>query len=69
MLSHKGKVEQVTHKNFIIPKQGLSEGTLFIEINAAGLNRDKNKVKIGVYSYDKLIETTTATFLGPRSYR
>ena len=69
LLSHKGKVEQVTHKNFIIPKQGLSEGTLFIEINAAGLNRDKNKVIIGVYSYDKLIETTTATFLGPRSYR
>ncbi|MEW7279799.1 cytochrome c oxidase accessory protein CcoG [Aquimarina sp. 2201CG1-2-11] len=69
LLSHKGKIEQVTHKNFIIPKQSLSEGTLFIEINAAALGRDKNKVKIGVYSYDKLIETTMATFLGPRSYR
>ncbi len=70
ILSHKGgKIEQVTHQNFIVPKQGLAEGTLFIEINASALSGDKDKVKIGVYSNDKLIETTTAAFLGPRSYR
>ncbi len=69
LLSHKGTIELVTHKNFTVPKQGLAEGTLFIEVNAAALSGDKDKIKIGVYSNDELIETTTAAFLGPRSYR
>ena len=30
---------------------------------------DKVKIKIGVFSGDKLIETSKASFLGPRSYR
>ncbi|WP_271783191.1 cytochrome c oxidase accessory protein CcoG [Aquimarina algiphila] len=69
LLSHKGKIELVTHKNFTVPKQGLAEGTLFIEINAAALEGDSNRLKIGVYSGGKLIETTITAFLGPRSYR
>ncbi|TPN87482.1 cytochrome c oxidase accessory protein CcoG [Aquimarina algicola] len=69
LLSHKGKIEVVTHKNFTVPRQGLAEGTLFIEINASALSGDKDKVKIGVFSNDKLIETTKAAFLGPRSYK
>ena len=69
LLSHKGKIESVTHKNFTIEKQGLSEGTLFIEINGAALKGDKDRLKIGVYSKDELIETTTTAFLGPRSYK
>lgn len=69
LLSHQGKIEQVTHKNFIVPKQGIAEGTLFIEVNASALSGDKDKLKIGVYSNNTLIETTYAAFLGPRSYR
>ncbi len=69
LLSHKGTIKLVTQDEFQIPKQGLAEGTLFIEINASALNGDKDKVKIGVYSGDELIETTTAAFLGPRSYK
>lgn len=69
LLSHKGKIELVTHKNFSIPEQGLSEGTLFIEINRAALKGDKDRLKIGVYSKNELIETTTTAFLGPRSYK
>ena len=69
LLSHKGTVKLVTQDEFQVPKQGLAEGTLFIEINASALNGDKDKVKIGVYSGDELIETTTAAFLGPRSYK
>jgi len=53
----------------VVPKQGLAEGTLFIEINASALSGDKDKIKIGVYSGKKLIETTSVAFLGPRSYR
>ena len=69
LLSHKGKIELVRHEDFKVPAQDLAEGTLFIEINAAALNGDKDKLKIGVYSDNKLIETTMARFLAPRSYR
>ena len=69
LISHSGKIELVTHENFEVPKQGLSEGTLFIDINKAALESDKERLKIGVYSGDKLIETTIASFLGPRSFR
>jgi cytochrome c oxidase accessory protein FixG len=69
LLSHKGKIKLVSDKNFKVPKQGFAEGTLFIEINQSALKDDKVRLKIGVYSNDKLIETTTSNFLGPRSYR
>jgi len=68
LLSHKGKIDLVSHRSFEVPAQQLAEGTLFIEINNAVLNGDKDKLKIGVYSGDQLIETTTARFLAPRSY-
>ena len=70
LLSHKGSLKLVaTSDHFIIPKQDISKGTLFIEINNAILTGDRNKIKIGVYKNNELIETTTANFLGPRSYR
>ncbi|WP_282073533.1 cytochrome c oxidase accessory protein CcoG [Polaribacter atrinae] len=69
ILSHKGTIKLVTNQDFSIPKQGLAEGTLFIEINSAALKKDKIKLEIGVYSGDKLIETTITNFLGPRSYK
>ena len=69
LLSHKGTIELVRHEQFTVPAQKLAEGTLFIEINNAALNGNKDKLKIGIFSKDKLIETTTARFLGPRSYK
>jgi hypothetical protein len=69
LLSHKGQIELVTHKDFIVPKQGLAEGTLFIEIHSSLMKKDKIELKIGVFSGDKLIETTKTNFLGPRSYK
>ncbi|MCF4101404.1 cytochrome c oxidase accessory protein CcoG [Gillisia sp. M10.2A] len=69
LLSHKGTITVVSHEKFNVPKQGLAEGTLFIEVNNSALSGDKDKLKIGVYSDSKLIETTTTAFLGPRSYK
>ncbi len=70
LLSHKGTLKLVsTHQSFTVPEQGIAEGTLFIEINNAALSGDRNKIRIGVYQDDTLIETTTANFLGPRSFR
>jgi hypothetical protein len=68
LLSHKGKVIPVKHSEIMVPGQDFSEGTLFIQINAATLGDEKQKLEIGVYSGDRLIETTKTTFMGPRSY-
>ncbi|MDX1278264.1 cytochrome c oxidase accessory protein CcoG [Oceanihabitans sediminis] len=65
----KGEVKVVSNSDsFIVPAQGLAEGTLFIEIDQSQLESDKNKLMIEVYSGDELIETTNVYFLGPRSY-
>ncbi|WP_340202297.1 cytochrome c oxidase accessory protein CcoG [Ascidiimonas sp. W6] len=69
LLSHNGKIENVTHQNFEVSAQQLAEGTLFIIINQGALKGDKDRIKIGVYSGEELIETTSTAFLGPRSYR
>jgi hypothetical protein len=69
LLSHRGTITFVKGSGFNVPAQELSEGTLFIEINNAALSGDKDKLKIGVYSGDELVETTTARFLAPHSYR
>lgn len=69
LMSHKGIIKLVRNENFEVPAQDLSEGTLFIEINNAALNGDKDSIKIGVYSGGDLIETTSTAFLAPRSYK
>jgi cytochrome c oxidase accessory protein FixG len=69
LLSHEGTIHLVSQGDFGIAKEGLAEGTLFIEINASALTGDKDRLEIGVYSGDVLIETTTTAFLGPRSYK
>lgn len=69
LISHKGSVKLVRNQEFKVPAQDLAEGTLFIEINNAAIKSDKEKVKIGVYSGDKLIETTRTAFFAPRSYK
>ena len=67
---YEGEIKLVSNSdNLIVPEQGLAEGTLFIKIDKNKLTGDKNKLLIDVYSSEKLIETTTVNFLGPRSYK
>ncbi len=67
--NYNGEIKLVsTNDEVFVPAQGLAEGTLFIEIKQNELNGDKNKLMIDVYSNEELIETTTVSFLGPRSY-
>ncbi len=68
ILSHSGTIKLVGNKNFKVIKQGLSEGTLFIEINKYKLEGDNIKLKIGVYDGKNLLETAKTTFLSPRSF-
>lgn len=67
--SHKGNIHIVKQGELVVPAQNLAEGTLFIEINNSALTGDKNRVVIEVYSGGALIETTSVTFLGPRSFK
>ncbi|GHA23970.1 cytochrome c oxidase accessory protein CcoG [Salinimicrobium marinum] len=69
LLSHNGTIQSVTHQDIKIPEKGYAEGTLFIEINQAILNGEKENVEIGIYSGKELIETTKTNFMGPRSFR
>lgn len=57
-----------TSDEFVIPKQGIAEGTMFIEIPEHEIDNGKRKLTIEVVSADKIIETTTVSFLGPSSY-
>jgi cytochrome c oxidase accessory protein FixG len=64
----KGTLNVVGKQNLVVPRQGMSSGTLFIEINKYLLESDKTKVEIEVYEGDELIQTTATNFLGPRSF-
>ena len=68
LISHSGSIKVVSQEILEVPAQGLAEGTLFIEVKSADLEGEKEQLKIGVYSGERLIETTRTIFLGPRSY-
>lgn len=57
-----------TSETFKVDAQGTAEGTLFIELKQSDLSGDKNDVMIDLYSNGELIETSSVTFLGPRSF-
>ncbi|PCI01795.1 MAG: cytochrome c oxidase accessory protein CcoG [Flavobacteriaceae bacterium] len=63
--THKGKVILVGG-NYTVPKQGLIEGTIFIEIERSDLSSSKEKIELGIYSDNVLIETAVTNFMGPK---
>ncbi|SFU33341.1 cytochrome c oxidase accessory protein FixG [Pustulibacterium marinum] len=69
LMGKDGVIKLVSKDEITVPKQGLAEGTLFIELDEAFLDGDKTKLQLGVYSEGKLIETCTTNFMGPRSFR
>ncbi|MDX6181631.1 cytochrome c oxidase accessory protein CcoG [Flavobacterium sp. Fl-77] len=68
LIDQVGKIQNVGKEHFALKKEGISQGTLFIEIDQALLESDKTPVKIGVYEGNKLLETASTNFLGPRSF-
>ncbi|MGZ9675500.1 cytochrome c oxidase accessory protein CcoG [Flavobacterium sp. GNP001] len=64
----KGTLKVVGNQDLQVPKQGMSSGTLFIEINQYLLESDKTKLKIEVYNGNEKIQTTNTNFLSPRSF-
>ena len=68
LIGQKGTITTVGAANFKVAGQGMSQGTLFVEINQYLLESEKTKLKIVVYDGEKLIETATTNFLSPRSF-
>ncbi len=68
IIEPKGTIKNVGNSRIILKREGISQGTIFIEINQALLDGDKTKVKIGVYNGNQLLQTTTTNFLGPRTF-
>ena len=68
LLSHDGVIEIVGLSEIILEKQELEAGTLFIYINESEIHKDREKIKVGIYTNEKLIETTSTNFLGPKTY-
>ena len=66
--SPKGEIKVVGASHFTVPKAGTAQGTLFVEINEALLKSDKTKIRLEVYDGDRLIETESTNFLGPRTF-
>ena len=63
-----GEIKMVGNTSFSVPKEGVAQGTLFIEINPAALKGDKTKITLEIYSGNRLIDTETSNFLGPRTF-
>lgn len=64
----KGKIEIVGKSHLSVARQGMSEGTLFIDINQYSLESDKTKLEIDVFNGKKKLQTTKTSFLSPRSF-
>ncbi len=64
-----GLIRLVPDRFVTLKANHMGEGTLFIELPQTHLSGDKNKLEILIYQGNTLIETTSASFLGPRSFR
>ena len=64
----KGTIRLVGNDNIQIEAEGLAKGTFFVEMEEQWVDNDNLKVKIEVYENDQLVETTTTTFMGPKTF-
>ncbi len=68
ILSHSGEIIKVRNSELKLKSAAIAQGTVFIKINESDLESEKTNLKIGIYSDDRLLETTETNFLGPRSF-
>jgi cytochrome c oxidase accessory protein FixG len=64
LISHRGEVK-IFGGEIKVPKGDLTEGTLFINIDKKDLSSSKEKLKIGIFENDELIDQTSTNFPGP----
>ena len=64
LLEPKGRIEIVGH-SIDLDEQGIGEGRMFVIIDPDDLESMSQKIKIGVYSGDKMVNKVSTKFLGP----
>ena len=69
LLNKDGKIYDVTQKSITLGKSEIQDGTVFIEIQNADWEGETLKLKIGIFSQGKHIETASVRFIGPRMYK
>jgi cytochrome c oxidase accessory protein FixG len=68
LIGIKGNLKVVGNQELKVPKQGMNEGTLFIDINQNLLEDEKTKLQIEVYEGNKKIVTSRTSFLSPQNF-
>ena len=68
LIGIKGNLKVVGIQELKVPKQGMNEGTLFIDINQNLLEDEKTKLQIEVYEGNKKIVTSRTSFLSPQNF-
>ncbi len=63
-----GSLKLVGNSILHVEKASAATGTLFVEIPAVMLATDNTKINIEVHQGDKVIQTITTNFLGPRTF-
>ena len=65
LLSHKGRIRFIGADNIVVKKQDIYKGTMFIYLHTDQLKSPNEKLIIGVYKSDILIEEIETIFLVP----
>ena len=61
-----GKISVLGAADLVVPKESLTHTSVLIELAPAALNGAHTKLKIGVYSKGKKLESLKTVFIGPR---
>ena len=62
-----GQLEVMGEKNLLVPAGKLLETSVLIQLQPADLTGGTTKLKVGVYSSGKLMQTVKTVFVGPRT--
>ena len=61
-----GQLEVMGNKNLVVPAGKLAETSVLIQLTPATLTGATTKLRVGVYSNGKLMQTVKTVFVGPR---
>lgn len=62
-----GQLEVMGEKNLVVPPGKLIETSVLIQLEPAAVTGATTKLKVGVYSNGKLMQTVKTVFVGPRT--
>lgn len=64
-----GIIYTVNKKMFYLKPEEILDGTVFIELPMHAWSRKPQKLQVGIYHQNKLLDKTAVRFTGPRTYR